>query len=127
MLTIIAPITVVVGALGALLPAIQIRKMIRERNAHGISVLFVIGGVVTQVVWTLYGIAMEKWALIAPDLVALAVGFSYLGTVLVLNRRFPYALSKHRHTVAVDHELDAELAELIAAHRASKLAGAAAV
>jgi uncharacterized protein with PQ loop repeat len=89
MIAILAPVTIVVGALGALLPCFQISKMIRERNAHGISVPFVVGGFVTAVVWLAYGLALRKAALLVPDVVAVLVGACYLGTVLVLNRRYP--------------------------------------
>ena len=124
MLELLSPVTLVVGALGALLPCFQIAKMIRERNAHGISVPFVVGGLVTALTWLSYGLALGRLALIAPDLVAVVVGTAYLGTVLALRRRYPYRLSLHARTVEVDHELDAELAALVAAYRADRLAEA---
>ena len=89
MLQILSPLIVVVGAFGALLPCIQIGKMVQERNAHGISVPFVAGGLVTAFVWLLYAFALREPAMIVPDVVAVLVAVAYLGTVLVLRRRYP--------------------------------------
>lgn len=86
-MSILTPMTIVVGAFGALLPCFQIGKMIRERDASGISLPMVAGGLFTTVVWTTYGFAQRKLELIGPNLVALAVGVTYLATVLALRAR----------------------------------------
>jgi uncharacterized protein with PQ loop repeat len=89
MLTFLAPVTLTVGALGATLPCLQIAKMIRERNAHGISLPFVAGGLGVTVIWTLYAFALGKTALIVPNLVALTVAVVHLAAVIVLRARHP--------------------------------------
>jgi Kef-type K+ transport system membrane component KefB len=86
-MSILSPLTIVMGAFGALLPCFQIGKMIRERSASGISLPMVAGGLLTNVVWTAYGFSQRKLELIGPDVVAVTVGVTYLATVLALRAR----------------------------------------
>jgi Kef-type K+ transport system membrane component KefB len=86
-MNILTPMTIIVGAFGALLPCFQIGKMVRERDASGISLPMVVGGFVTNIVWTAYGFSQRKLELIGPDLVAVTVGVTYLSTVIALRIR----------------------------------------
>jgi hypothetical protein len=86
-MNILTPLTIVFGAFGALLPCFQIGKMIRARDASGISLPMVAGGLLTSMVWTTYSFAQGKLELIGPNLVALAVGITYLSTVVTLRIR----------------------------------------
>lgn len=106
MLQILSPLIVVVGAFGALLPCIQIGKMVRERNAHGISVPFVAGGLVTAFVWLLYAVALREPAMVVPDVIAVLVGLAYLATVLELRRRYPQPTLEDELALLLDGDAD---------------------
>jgi hypothetical protein len=47
----------------------------------------VAGGLLTNAVWTAYGFSQRKLELIGPDLVAVTLGVTYLGTVLATRPR----------------------------------------
>jgi hypothetical protein len=111
-MSILTPMTIIVGAFGALLPSFQIGKMIRERDASGISLPMVAGGFLTNVVWTAYGFSQRKLELIGPDLVAVTVGVTYLSTVLALRARADRAieefeLSEEPTLILRPHEVEA--------------------
>ena len=57
----------------AVSPVLQIRKMVEHRSSHGISLGYPSVLLVGFVLWLAYGIALENWALILPNTVALIV------------------------------------------------------
>jgi hypothetical protein len=85
--------------------------MIRERDASGISLPMVAGGLFTSIVWTTYAFAQKKLELIGPNVVAVTVGVSYLGTVVALRVRADRArddvsFSEEPTLIMRPHELD---------------------
>ena len=104
MLTLIAATATLSGLVAAMLPAIQIAKMLRSRCSSGISIAYIAGGLANNAIWTVYGFALPNLALIVPDVLTVAMNLTML-TVAIRYR--PRA-------AAEDDELAAELAQLVA-------------
>lgn len=68
------------GLLMALSPALQIRRILRNRSSADVSIAYL--GVITIgfAVWVLYGSSIRRPALIVPNAVAFVVG---IATILV--------------------------------------------
>jgi uncharacterized protein with PQ loop repeat len=84
MLTLIAATATLSGLVAGFLPTIQIRKIVRSRTSHGISIPFVAGGVVNNLVWSVYAFAFPSIALVVPNVLALLMN----GTMLVVAVRY---------------------------------------
>jgi hypothetical protein len=108
MLTLIAAIATLSGLVAAMLPAIQITKMLRSRSSSGISVAYIAGGLANNVIWTVYGFAIPNLALIIPDVLTVAMNLTML-TVAIRYRPRAAAAPKPE-----DDELAAEVAQLVA-------------
>jgi uncharacterized protein with PQ loop repeat len=61
------------GIAMALSPVLQIRKIVHHRSSHGISTGYLAVLFVGFLLWLAYGIAIENWALIAPNTIAAIV------------------------------------------------------
>ncbi len=61
------------GIAMALSPVLQIRKIVQHRSSHGISVGYMGVLFVGFLLWLAYGIQLENWALIVPNVVAAIV------------------------------------------------------
>lgn len=68
------------GVLMAVSPLLQIRRMIQRRSSGDLSLSYIGVLLVGFTLWLTYGIAIDNFALIIPNAVALAVG---IATVLV--------------------------------------------
>ena len=119
MLTLIAATATLSGLVAAMLPAIQIAKMLRSRCSSGISIAYIAGGLANNVVWTVYGFALPNLALIIPDVLTVVMNLTML--TVAIRYRPPAAvapaapLAAHlAKAVVQDDELAAELAELVA-------------
>ena len=57
----------------AVSPVLQIRKIVRHRSSHGVSVGYMIVLFVGFLLWLAYGISLGNWAMIVPNIVAAIV------------------------------------------------------
>jgi MtN3 and saliva related transmembrane protein len=67
----------------ALGPLLQIRKIVRHRSSHTISIAYFLVLFIGFVLWIAYGIAADNYALIVPNTVAAVV---IAATILVAVR-----------------------------------------
>ena len=70
----------------AISPILQIRKIVQHRSSHGVSVGYMSVLFVGFLLWLAYGISLENWALIVPNIVA-AIVISATMAVAVRYRR----------------------------------------
>jgi MtN3 and saliva related transmembrane protein len=61
------------GIAMAVSPVLQIRKIVRHRSSHGVSIGYMSVLFVGFLLWLAYGIALGNWALIVPNIVAAIV------------------------------------------------------
>jgi MtN3 and saliva related transmembrane protein len=61
------------GIAMAVSPVLQIRKIVRHRSSHGVSIGYMSVLFVGFLLWLAYGIALENWAMIVPNIVAAIV------------------------------------------------------
>ena len=61
------------GIAMAVSPVLQIRKIVKHRSAHGVSLGYMSVLFVGFLLWLAYGLALENWALIVPNVVAAVV------------------------------------------------------
>jgi MtN3 and saliva related transmembrane protein len=61
------------GIAMAVSPVLQIRKIVRHRSSHGVSIGYMGVLFVGFLLWLAYGIALENWAMIVPNIVAAIV------------------------------------------------------
>ncbi len=111
MLPLIAATATCSGLVAALLPTIQIAAILRARSSGGISIPYLAGGLANTCVWTVYAFAFRNVALIAPNVLGLAMNV----TMLVIAVRF-------RPRAVYDDELTAEFAQLLAEARVRAIA-----
>ena len=57
----------------AVSPVLQIRKIVQHRSSHGVSVGYMGVLWIGFLLWCAYGISLENWALIVPNVVATIV------------------------------------------------------
>ena len=57
----------------AVSPVLQIRKIVQHRSSHGVSIGYMSVLFVGFLLWLAYGIALDNWALIVPNVVAAVV------------------------------------------------------
>lgn len=72
------------GIAMAVSPVLQIRKIVLHRSSHGISLGYMTVLFVGFLLWLAYGIALENWALILPNIVAAIV----IAATMVVVRRY---------------------------------------
>jgi MtN3 and saliva related transmembrane protein len=61
------------GIAMAVSPVLQIRKIVRHRSSHGVSIGYMSVLFVGVLLWLAYGIALGNWAMIVPNIVAAIV------------------------------------------------------
>jgi uncharacterized protein with PQ loop repeat len=61
------------GIAMAVSPVLQIRKIVQHRSSHGVSLGYMSVLFVGFLLWLSYGIALDNWALIVPNVVAAIV------------------------------------------------------
>ena len=61
------------GIAMAVSPLLQIRKIVQHRSSHSVSLGYMTVLFVGFLLWLAYGIALENWALILPNVVAVVV------------------------------------------------------
>jgi uncharacterized protein with PQ loop repeat len=72
------------GIAMAMSPLLQIRKILEHRSSRGVSVSYQTVLLVGFALWFTYGIALDNWALIAPN----AIAFVVSAITIVVVRRF---------------------------------------
>ena len=88
MITYLAITAATWGVAMALSPMLQIRKMVEHHSSHGISLGYLGVLFVGFLLWLAYGIALENWAIIVPNVIATAVSVT---TIVVTSRFRPEA------------------------------------
>jgi uncharacterized protein with PQ loop repeat len=71
------------GVAMAVSPVLQIRKILKHRSSHGVSLGYMSVLFVGFLLWLAYGIALENWAMIVPNVVAAIV---IVATMLVARK-----------------------------------------
>ena len=71
------------GVAMAVSPVLQIRKIVHHRSSHGISLGYMIVLFVGFLLWLSYGIALQNWAMIVPNVIAAIV---IVATMVVVAR-----------------------------------------
>jgi uncharacterized protein with PQ loop repeat len=61
------------GIAMAVSPVLQIRKIVRHRSSHGVSVGYMSVLFIGFLLWLAYGISLGNWAMIVPNIVATIV------------------------------------------------------
>ena len=74
------------GIAMAVSPVLQIRKIVRVRSSHGISLGYMLVLFVGFLLWLAYGIALGNWAMIVPNVVATIVIVAAMGVTLHYRR-----------------------------------------
>ena len=72
------------GIAMAVSPLLQIRKIVQHRSSHGVSLGYMTVLFVGFLLWLAYGIALDNWALIAPNVIAAVV----IAATMVVARRY---------------------------------------
>ena len=83
MTTVLAFTAATWGVAMAVSPVLQIRKIVKHRSSHGVSVGYMSVLFVGFLLWLAYGIALGNWALILPNVVAAIV---IVATMIVAHR-----------------------------------------
>ena len=73
MVTVLAISAATWGIAMAVSPVLQIRKIVRHRSSHGVSIGYMSVLFVGFLLWLAYGIALGNWAMIVPNIVAAIV------------------------------------------------------
>ena len=73
MVTVLAFSAATWGIAMAVSPVLQIRKIVHHRSSRGISLAYMTVLFVGFLLWLAYGIALENWAMILPNIVAVIV------------------------------------------------------
>jgi uncharacterized protein with PQ loop repeat len=71
------------GVAMAVSPVLQIRKIVHHRSSHGISLGYMVVLFVGFLLWLSYGIALQNWAMIVPNVIAAIV---IVATMVVVAR-----------------------------------------
>jgi MtN3 and saliva related transmembrane protein len=74
------------GIAMAVSPVLQIRKIVHHRSSHGVSVGYMSVLFVGFLLWLAYGIALENWAMIVPNIVAAIVIVATMAVTLRYRR-----------------------------------------
>lgn len=73
MVTALAFVAATWGIAMAVSPVLQIRKIVQHRSSRGISIGYLGVLFVGFLLWLAYGISIENWALIVPNVIAALV------------------------------------------------------
>jgi len=129
MLPLVSLIATVSALAAGSLPAIQIAKLWRNRNADGISLVWVVGALANSIVWNVYALLLGSLTLILPNLLALAMNVTMTAVVFAVRhprvaRTSEPALAHVARAVVDDPDLGAEFAALVSAHEADRFSAA---
>jgi MtN3 and saliva related transmembrane protein len=86
-LTVLGISAAVWGLVMAVSPLLQIRQMLLRQSSEDVSVGFFAVLLPGFALWLAYGLARSDWALIVPNIVAIAVGATTVTVALMLRRR----------------------------------------
>ncbi len=86
MVTVLAISAATWGIAMAVSPVLQIRKIVRHRSSHGVSVGYMTVLFVGFLLWLAYGIALGNWAMIVPNIVAAIVIVATMAVTLRYRR-----------------------------------------
>lgn len=86
MVTVLAISAATWGIAMAVSPVLQIRKIVRHRSSHGVSVGYMSVLFVGFLLWLAYGIALGNWAMIVPNIVAAIVIVATMAVTLRYRR-----------------------------------------
>ncbi len=75
------------GVLMGLAPALQIRRMMRERSSKDVSIGSYVVLAFGFMLWITYGLVIGNMALVIPNSVALTVAIATIGVALGYRRR----------------------------------------
>lgn len=84
MTTVLAFTAATWGVAMAVSPVLQIRKIVKHRSSHGVSLGYMSVLFVGFLLWLAYGIALANWAMIVPNVVAAIV----IVATMVVARRY---------------------------------------
>ena len=84
MITYLAIAAATWGVAMALSPMLQIRAILAERSSRGVSAGYQWVLVVGFCLWLTYGIALDNWAIIVPNAIAVTISV----TTIVITARF---------------------------------------
>ena len=82
----LAVVATVTGLCSAGLPVVQIRKMLRDRSAGGVSVLYLAGSLANGCIWLAYGITLGNVAVIASNALWIAMCATMIAIAATLRR-----------------------------------------
>ena len=71
--TVLAVIASTWGVAMAAAPVLQIRHMVAAHSSQGISIGYLTVLLIGFVLWLAYGVALDNWAIIIPNVLAFAV------------------------------------------------------
>jgi len=74
------------GVVMGLAPVLQIRRMVRERSSRDVSIGFFAVLIVGFGLWIAYGLAIENFALVVPNTVALVVAVATIAVARAYRR-----------------------------------------
>ena len=77
------------GILMAISPGLQIRKMLLHRSSREVSIAYFWVLLVGFTLWVAYGLAIENWFLVVPNVVAFAVCSTTIAIALRYRLREP--------------------------------------
>ena len=86
MVTVLAFSAATWGIAMAVSPVLQIRKIVRHRSSHGVSIGYMSVLFVGFLLWLAYGIALGNWALIVPNIIAAIVIVATMAVALRYRR-----------------------------------------
>ena len=86
MVTVLAFSAATWGIAMAVSPVLQIRKIVRHRSSHGVSLGYMSVLFIGFLLWLAYGIALGNWAMIVPNIVAAIVIIATMAVTLRYRR-----------------------------------------
>ena len=70
------------GVAMAVAPLLQVRRILRRRSSHDVSLGYLVVLLVGFVLWVAYGVSLRNPALIVPNAIAFAVGATTIAVAL---------------------------------------------
>jgi hypothetical protein len=125
MLTLLATVAGITGLCSAALPALQIRKMLLNRSAAGVSVLYLAGSLANGAVWFAYGMMLGNLAIILSNGLWIAMCTTMIVVARMLSHHQQAAtVQQVARAVAEDPEVAHVFHAAVKEHKAERLATA---
>lgn len=122
MLTLIAYIATVTGLCSSAMPVFQLRKMVRNRSAAGISVVWLSASLTNGLIWLSYGLLLHNAAIALSNGLWSVMCVAQIGLALRLNARpKQHPIAEVARAVAEDPALADEFESLVREHEANRL------